>query len=410
MSERIAIRTGLLLGLTAWIVAAVFLWRTSVPSLHLSGLDEHRYFTPRLLARAHDYGTGGRVLWLLRELATFAALAVLVWRLPRSARSIGLGRVGSAIVIGMVVVATLWLVRLPFAIGGLWWQHHYGLGPFDPGAWLAGQWSLLTAQAVSALATIALTVALAVRLPRGWWVPAAAVFVALSALLAFLSGWLASSGTTKLRNAQLRADVVRIEAAEHVHPPVRVLKVSDWTDEPNAFTAGIGPSTHVVVWNTILDGRFSRREVDVVLAHELGHARSRHIPKDVAWFALYAFPAALLVAVATKRRGGLRNPANLPLAILVLTAFGLAATPFQNAVSRRYESEADWRALVATKDPAAARMLFAQFVPTTLEEPDPPIWDYAFLENHPTIAQRIAMVNAFSARSSRGGRASRGGP
>jgi STE24 endopeptidase len=202
--------------------------------------------------------------------------------------------------------------------------------------------------------------------------------------------------------------VVRIEAAEHVHAPVRVLKVSDWTNEPNAFTAGYGPSTHVVVWNTILDGRFSRGEVDVVLAHELGHARSRHIAKGVAWFALYAFPAALLIALATRRRGGLRNPANVPLAILVLTAFGLAWTPFENAVSRRYEAEADWRALVATKDAIAARKLFVRFVPTTLEEPDPPGWDYAFLENHPTIAQRIAMVNAFDSRLS--GRASRGGP
>jgi STE24 endopeptidase len=399
MSERIAVRIGLVLGLAGWIVAAVFLWRTSVPSLHLTGLDPARYFSPRLLARARHYGRGYRVLWLLGELAAFAALGLLVWRLPRSARTLGLGRVGSAIVIGMVVVTALWVVQLPFSIATLWWQHHYGLGPFDPGSWLAAQWSLLGAQAIWALVAIALTVALAVRFPRGWWLPAAAVFVSLSALLAFVSGWLGAAGATKLRDPQLRADVARIEAAEKVHPPVRVLDVSSWTNEPNAFTAGFGPSTHLVVWNTMLDGRFSRGEVDVVLAHELGHARSLHIVKGIGWSALYVLPAALLIALATRRRGGLRNPANLPLAILVLTAFGLVATPFENAVSRRYEAEADWRALVATKDPRAARKLFVQFVPTTLEEPDPPLWDYAFLENHPTIAQRIAMTNAFSGRA-----------
>ena len=137
--------------------------------------------------------------------------------------------------------------------------------------------------------------------------------------------------------------------------------------------------------------------------------RSRHILKGIGWYALFVFPAGLLVAAVTRRRGGLRNPANLPLAILVLTMFGLVATPFQNAVSRRYEAEADWRALVATKDPAAARRLFVQFVPTTLEEPDPPGWDYAFLENHPTIAQRLAMVRAFKTRST-SARGSRAGP
>jgi STE24 endopeptidase len=392
-------RIGLVLGVAGWIVAAVFLWRTSVPSLRLGGLDVHRYFSPELLARAHDYGNGERVLWLLATFATLVTLAILVWRLPRSARGLGLGRVGSAIVLGMVAVSALWLVQLPFSIAGLWWQHHYDLGPFDPGSWLAAQWAVLSAQAVSALAGIALVVALAVRFPRLWWVPGAGTFVALAALLGFVSGWLGAAGTHPLRSEALRADVARIERVEHVHPPVRMLKVSSWTNQPNAFTAGFGTSTRVVVWDTMLDGRFSRGEIDVVIAHEVGHARSRHILKGIAWYALFAFPAALLVAAVTRRRGGLRNPANLPLALLVVTVFGLATTPFQNAVSRRYEAEADWRALNATNDPADARRLFRAFVPATLDEPDPPGWYYAWIENHPTIAQRIAMVNAYAERT-----------
>jgi STE24 endopeptidase len=395
-------RIGLALGAAVWIVAGVLLWRTSVPSLHLGGLDPHRYFSEQLLARAHRYGNGERLLWFLSTIATLAALGVLAWRLPRSARALGLGRVSSAIVIGMVVVATLWLVRLPFTIAGLWWQHHYGLGPFDPASWFGTQWAVLSSQSVFALAAIAIAVGLAVRLPRTWWIPGGIVFVGLAALLAFLTGWLGAAGGHKLRSPELRRDVARIEAAEHVHPPVRVIRVSDWTDQPNAFTAGFGPSTHVVIWDTLLDGRFSRGEIDVVLAHELGHARSRHIPKSIAWYALFLFPAAFLIAAVTGRRGGLRNPANLPLAMLVLTVFSLVALPFQNAVTRRYEAEADWRALVATKDPAAARRLFVRFVPTTLDEPDPPSWDYAFLQNHPTIAQRLAMVREFGRRGQSG--------
>ena len=31
----------------------------------------------------------------------------------------------------------------------------------------------------------------------------------------------------------------------------------------------------------------------------------------------------------------------------------------------------------------------------SVSEPDPPTWDYVLLENHPTIAQRIAMVQAW---------------
>jgi STE24 endopeptidase len=405
-----AMRIGLPLGLAGWIVAAVFLWRTSVPSLDLTGFDASRGFSASLLARAHDYGNGERVIWLLGTLATLATLAVLVRRLPRSARALGLGRVGGAIVIGMVVVTSLWFASLPFSIASLWWQHHYGLGPFDVAGWLGLQYALLPASALFALAEIAIAVALAVRFPRGWWVPGAAAFVGLAALQTFVGGWLAVVGTHRLESPDLRADVARLEATERVHPPVRVLKVSGWTDLPNAFTAGYGASTHVVVWDTLLDGRFSRGEIDVVLAHELGHAASNHLPKAIGWAALLAFPAALLVAAATRRRGGLRDPANVPLAALVLTVFGLAVTPLENAVSRRYEAEADWRALVATDDPAAARGLFREFVPAALDEPDPPFWDYAFLENHPTIAQRLAMVDAYAGRQASAARGSRGGP
>ena len=47
--------------------------------------------------------------------------------------------------------------------------------------------------------------------------------------------------------------------------------------------------------------------------------------------------------------------------ILTLTVLALLAAPIENVVSRRYEAEADWRALNATRDPAAARKLFESF-------------------------------------------------
>jgi STE24 endopeptidase len=329
-------------------------------------------------------------------------LVVLVWRLPRSAARIGLGRVGSAIIVGMVMLVTLWFVSLPFGVAELWWQHHWGLGPFHPATWLLAQRYVLSVRAISVMATVAIVVGLAVRWPRWWWIPGAAVFVGIMALLVFVSGWLGAAGAHPLRSPVLRADVVRIEASEGVKVPVRVIKVSDWTDQANAFTAGFGPSTHVVLWDTLLDDRFSRAELDVVIAHELGHARSRHILKGIGWYALFVFPIAFLVAAVTNRRGGLRNPANLPLAVLVLTVVSLAAAPFENAVSRRYEAEADWRALEATKDPAAAKRLFVQFAKTSLDEPSPPALDYLWLENHPTLMQRIAMSQQFAARTTPG--------
>ena len=60
------------------------------------------------------------------------------------------------------------------------------------------------------------------------------------------------------------------------------------------------------------------------------------------------------------------------------------------------ESEADWKALETTHDPAAARGLFREFAVTSLGDPSPPTWAYLLLQTHPTLAQRVAMANAWA--------------
>jgi STE24 endopeptidase len=382
-----------------WCACAWLLARTSVPSLDTSGLDLHRYFSQRSLDRAASYTRGVEVLWLLSTAATLAALVLLARILPSKVRSIGLGRIGSAVIVGMVLIVGLWFVGLPFSFAELWWQHHWGLGPFDILAWLNGQWALLAPAALSALATIVLLVGLAGRFRR-WWLVATPIVVVIAAFFVFVSGWLLAGASHPLRNPQLAADARRMERIEHVTgTPIRVQDVSKWTDQANAFTAGFGPSTHVIVWDTMLDDRFTRGEKVAVIAHELGHVRSRHIVKGIGWTALVVLPTLWILALATRRRGGVGDPANLPYVILVLTVVGLLMTPFQNVVSRRYEAEADWRSLNATRDPVSTRKLFETFERTSLDNPDPPTWDYLWLETHPTLAQRIAMVEQWRKRN-----------
>jgi STE24 endopeptidase len=403
MSEMTATRmtkwATLAVAVALWCVCAWLLARTSVPSLHLSGLDAHGYFTRRSLHRATSYTRGSEVLWLLSTAATLGTIVVLTLLLPKSVRTMGLGPVGSAVIAGMVVIVALWFVSVPFSFAALWWQHHWGLGPFDVLAWLGAQWATLLPSAFGALLTIVLIVGLAGRFRR-WWLVATPIVVAISALFIFVSGWLDAGGTHPLRDVRLASDARRLERIEHVSgTPVTVQDVSQWTKQANAFTTGFGPSRHVVLWNTLLDGRFTDGEERAVIAHELGHVRSRHLVKSIGWIALVTLPTLWLAALATRRRGGVGDPANLPFVILVLAVVGLLVTPFQNVISRRYEAEADWRSLNATRDPASARKLFQTFERTSLDDPSPPLWDYLWLENHPTLMQRIAMAEQWRERN-----------
>jgi STE24 endopeptidase len=241
-----------------------------------------------------------------------------------------------------------------------------------------------------------------------WWLAGAPVFAGLFAAGIFLFGFVVQIGTHDVKRSSLRADIRALEEREGVRgTPVRVQDVSGTTNLANAATNGFGPSTNVVLWNTILVKPFTPAEIRVVVAHELGHVAHRHILKGVGWIALLALPVAWFLTIAARLRGGIGDPAALPFVVLVLVALNFLATPVVNVVSRRYEAEADWSALKSTRDAASARKLFVDFQRTSLQQPNPPTWDYLWLEDHPTIAQRIAMVDAWLRSSA--GRPSRAG-
>jgi len=395
VTGRPAARAGLLAALAAvWAFAAFLLWQTRVPSsLRLPHVDVHRYFTPAQLHAASSYGRFTEIVWMLSVIVELAVFALYAKRGPRFTRESAAGPIGTGMLLGMLGFALLWLAEVPVDVASLWWQRRHHLTSVGYVTEIFGNWLALGSQFVFLCLALAIVMGLARRLGEKWWIPAAPVFVALAALSAFVTPYLL--GTHPLHNQRLLAQARALERIEHVHVPIVVEPVRGSTPLPNAEATGLGPSRRVVIWDTFLDGRFTDRELRVVIGHELGHLARNHIWKDVAWYALFAFPGAYLIARATRRRGGMGQPEAVPLALLVLVVLGLLALPLENAISRHQEAEADWMALQATHDPTAATGLFRRFVPTTLDEPDPPTWEVVVLENHPTIAQRIAMAQAW---------------
>jgi STE24 endopeptidase len=88
----------------------------------------------------------------------------------------------------------------------------------------------------------------------------------------------------------------------------------------------------------------------------------------------------------------------VPVALLVLVAFQLLATPLFNVVTRRVEAAADWAALEATHEPGTDEAVMRKLATKSLADPDAPGWTYVLYENHPTIMQRIAIAQAWKER------------
>jgi STE24 endopeptidase len=399
-ATRFAKAATLVVLVAGWLVAAWLLTRTTVPgNLHAPHVVAARIFPARVLHRAAHYDGILRWLWLASTLVTVAALALFVPLGPRIARAWELGRVGTGVMVGAVTTIGVWVVGLPFGAVSLWWGRRYGLERLGYLEWALEQWPALLGQVVGL--TIALTVLMlfAGRFGRRWWLVAAPLFVVGGAVLVFVLPYLETIGTRPPHNTPLAARIRELAREEGVGgTTVRIQSVHGETTAANAFTTGMGPSARVFIWDTFLDGRYSSREIAVVAAHEFGHVAHRHIWKGLAWSLLLTPLGFFVVELATRRRGGLERPENVPYALLVLALVGLAITPAGNAVSRRYEAEADWSALKATQDPAAAASVFRKFTRYDLVQPDPPTWSYIWLDDHPTVAQRLAMTRAFAKR------------
>lgn len=386
----------------AWLAVAAFLWRTTVPTdLHLPRLAASRFFTPTELHRAARYDRVATPLYLLGTCAELATLGVLALFGRRLARGFALGEIGAGVMIAVAANLFVFLALLPVDIVAQWWDRRYGLSKRGYASLVGEHATGLFVQTATVAIVVAIVMLIARRFQRRWWLVVAPLFALVGAVLVVGSATLSKLDAHPLRRAAVAEAVHRLAAREGVaHAAVRVDDVSSTTPAVNAETTGIGPTTVVLLWNTLFKSHLSDRAIEFVAAHELGHVARRHVLKGVAWGLLFTLPLTYVLAVLTRRRGGIWRAEVVPYALFLSAAFGLLTTPLQNVISRRYEAEADWRALQATHDPAAGREAFRSFTRVDLAVPSPAWWDYVLLENHPTVMQRIAMTEAWARRAS----------
>lgn len=386
----------------AWVTCASLLLRTAVPSnLNLPRVSPDAVFGRHLVHEAAHVERFFLVTWVLGQVALLATLWLYARRGAAYVQASAAGPIGTGMMLGMLGLGIVWLVELPFGLADLWWARRHHLSERGYVDWVFRHWIQLGAMFVAISVALLVVMFLARLVGDWWWVPGAGAFVVIAAVFVFAQPYLVT-GTTPLRDPALRRAVETFERRQGISGvPVSIEDVSGTTSQANAYAIGFGPSRKVVLWNTLLDGSFPDGAVRVVIAHELGHHSSNHIPKAIGWFGLFALPCAWVLMRVTRRRGGLGVAESVPLALLAVAVLQLALAPAQNSISRRMEAEADWKALQTTRDPAAARDLFVGFARTSLADPDPPAWAHVLLDTHPTLAQRVAMVDAWAARSRR---------
>jgi STE24 endopeptidase len=144
--------------------------------------------------------------------------------------------------------------------------------------------------------------------------------------------------------------------------------------------------------------------VELVVAHELGHAEEQDVLTGTLLGALGAATGVCAIALVLSwqpllRRAGARgmaDPRVVPLVLLLVTAGTLATAPATNVVSRRLEARADLHSLDLTRDVAAFSASQRRLAERNLSDLEPHPLAYALFATHPSVTERLALAREWT--------------
>ncbi|MGW4405859.1 M48 family metallopeptidase [Nonomuraea sp. NPDC004702] len=380
-------------------------WRVLAAGAPAVAPDPARDFSAAQIARAQAFDAATTLPGYISLGLTvlFAGLLVLT---PFAAKVLGVlrGPWWVRVILGVVVLTAITeVLRWPL---GMWFEtilRDYGLSTQDWAGWTADR---LKNTGVSVLLTAVMLLALVAlaRKVRRWWIPAAVGAFALTLGVSYVYPVVFEplfNDFTSMPQGSLRSELLAM--AERDGVPVEDVLVADAsrrTTALNAYVSGFGATRRIVVYDTLLKAPES--EVELVVAHELGHAKHADVLDGTLLGGLLAAFGAIglfLLVGPLRRRTGIASVAD-PRAIGVLmglmTLASLVSDPAQNLITRHVEARADVHALDLTRDPATFVAMQKRLAITNISDLSPDAVEYVLYASHPSSPERNALARSWA--------------
>ncbi|MGI8887761.1 MAG: M48 family metalloprotease, partial [Nocardioidaceae bacterium] len=241
---------------------------------------------------------------------------------------------------------------------------------------------------------------------HAWFSPAAAAAAAAGIVMSFAYPVVVEpvfNTFTPLADGPLRSSLMELAERDDVLvSDVLVSDASRRTTALNAYVSGFGSSKRIVVYDTLVESA-SQREIELIVAHELGHAKADDVVVGTAVGALGAALGVLVLFLVLqpdrlRRPGGatsVGDPAIVPVVLALSVFASILSAPAINAVSRQLEARADLHALNLTSDPRTFIDVQRRLAITNLTHLQPNQVLAFWFSSHPGSLERLGMADAW---------------
>lgn len=302
----------------------------------------------------------------------------------------------------------VFVVQFPFSYLSYQFSRKYGISTQAFSAWMKDGIIDFWVNFVITLIIVAVLYALMRRFQKRWWLFAWLLSVPFMIFMMFIKPVLIDplyNDFYPLKDKALEKKILVLadEAnipAEHVYE----VDMSTKTNAMNAYVTGVGSNSRIVLWDTTLE-QLNDKEILFIMAHEMGHYVEKHIYVGIAGYLLLTFVGLWLTAKIMNRTvrihgnrlkiTGVARISSLPLFLLITSILLFAASPLSNWVSRYQEMRADRYAIELTEDKEAGVSSFQALIKAGLSQVHPPFLVKIFRYSHPTMLERIEMIEAY---------------
>jgi STE24 endopeptidase len=402
---------------TAVLLTGKAAWQTALGLLNRSWVREKSHAPPEAVRQAMDAGTFSRsVAYTLDKnrfelfsvwygaiiLAMLLFSGILPWLYHHfSANGTGVAILGESLFLLASFFVVAWS-NLPLEYYSRFrLEERYGFNKSTLRLWVSDKVKGLVIGLVMGAPLVSLIIFLISRMGDWWWLWAfALVFVFQLAMMIvyplLILPWF--NKLSPLPAGELQERLMAL--AERTGFKARTIQIMDGSKRSghsNAFFTGFGRFRRIVFFDTLIS-QLEPKELEAVLAHEIGHYKKGHVPK------MLALSAGMILAGFGLAARLLKNPLFIqafgfdpepagpaPALLLFALLAGLVTfwlSPVLNRISRKFEYEADRFAATHAGGMQPMIMALRKLSEKNLSNLTPHPLYSGFYHSHPTLPER----------------------